>query len=325
MAYREKNGDFDSVDDLIKVGVPRATIARLREFLTAVDVEAFFNSRPNGAPAGGTGYGPDGTRTAVVAGADGVIGPARASVTVAATDLFNRAKAGEEIDVAMYGASPSAPEFVALLAAAKRGAVVRVVLENDFTAPAAAALKALAAQGYPVDVRIQKAKTMHEKFGVVGNDVFFGSANFSESSSTKHSENRDHREEPRGDGRGVQGPLRGNLGEIGAGLTPAREAVFPASSALDSAHLRGHKAPSSPFPRSQRMKRIASLCLAVAVSATGALADEGMWTFNNFPAAKVKAKYGFEPTKDWLDNLRLSSVRIAGRLLGLDRLGATAW
>jgi phosphatidylserine/phosphatidylglycerophosphate/cardiolipin synthase-like enzyme len=31
---------------------------------------------------------------------------------------------------------------------------------------------------------------MHEKFGVVGNDVFFGSANFSESSSTKHSENR---------------------------------------------------------------------------------------------------------------------------------------
>ena len=67
---------------------------------------------------------------------------------------------------------------------------MRVVLENDFTAPAAAALKALAAQGFAVDVRIQKAKTMHEKFGVVGNDVFFGSANFSESSSTKHSENR---------------------------------------------------------------------------------------------------------------------------------------
>ena len=190
VTYREKNGDFDSIDDLIKVGVPKATIARLRDSLTAVDVEAFFNSRPAGAPAGGTGYGPDGNRTAVAAGADGVIGSTRASVTVAATDLFNRAKAGQEIDVAMYGASPSAPEFVALLAAAKRGAVVRVVLENDFTAPAAAALKALATQGYPVEVRIQKAKTMHEKFGVVGNDVFFGSANFSESSSTKHSENR---------------------------------------------------------------------------------------------------------------------------------------
>ena len=190
VAFREKNGDFDSIDDLIKVGVPKATITRLRDSLTAVDVEAFFNSRPAGAPAGGTGYGPDGTRTAVVAGADGVIASTRASVTVAATDLFNRAKAGETIDVAMYGASPSAPEFVALIAAAKRGAVVRVVLEDGFTGPAAAALKALATQGFPVDVRIQKAKTMHEKFGVVGNDVFFGSANFSESSSTKHSENR---------------------------------------------------------------------------------------------------------------------------------------
>jgi hypothetical protein len=60
------------------------------------------------------------------------------------------------------------------------------------------------------------------------------------------------------------------------------------------------------------MKRIASLCLAAALCAAPALADEGMWTYNNFPAAKVKAKYGFEPTKDWLDHLRLASVRIAG-------------
>lgn len=190
VAWREKNGDMESIDELIKVGVPKATITRLRHFLTAVDVEAFFNSRPAGATAGGTGYGPDGTRQALVAGADGVVGAARASVTVAATDLFNRAKAGDPISVAMYGASPSSPEFVSLVNAAKRGAVVKVVLEQNYTGPATAALKALATQGYAVEVRIQKAKTMHEKFGVVGNDVFFGSANFSESSSTKHSENR---------------------------------------------------------------------------------------------------------------------------------------
>ncbi|MFT3708439.1 MAG: phospholipase D-like domain-containing protein [Archangium sp.] len=190
VAYRDTKGDFDSVDDLIKVGVPKATIDRLKPFLTAVDVEAFFNSRPNGATSGGTGYGPDGNRNTVAAGADGVIGSTKASVVVGATDLFNRAGRGQEIDVAMYGASPSAPEFVALLNAAKRGAVVRVILNDDFNGSSAAALKALATQGYAVDVRIQKAKTMHEKFGVVGNDVFFGSANFSESSSTKHSENR---------------------------------------------------------------------------------------------------------------------------------------
>ncbi|MBL8909320.1 MAG: S46 family peptidase [Archangium sp.] len=54
------------------------------------------------------------------------------------------------------------------------------------------------------------------------------------------------------------------------------------------------------------------LMLLAALCAAPALADEGMWTFNNFPAAKVKAKYNFEPTKDWLDHLRLASVRIAG-------------
>jgi hypothetical protein len=40
-------------------------------------------------------------------------------------------------------------------------------------------------------------------------------------------------------------------------------------------------------------------------------ADEGMWTFNNFPGDKLRAKYGFSPTKEWLDQVRLSSVRLA--------------
>ena len=43
-----------------------------------------------------------------------------------------------------------------------------------------------------------------------------------------------------------------------------------------------------------------------------AVADEGMWTFNNFPAAKVQQKYGFAPSTAWLDRLRLASVRMAG-------------
>lgn len=190
VAYREKNGDFEAVGDLVKAGVPLATVNRLGASLTAVDVEAFFNSRSFSAATGSTGYGPQGSSTSPVADPSGLVGPSAASVTVAATDLFNRAKAGETIDVAMYGMSPSAPEVKALCDAAKRGVQVRVILNDDYTATAVAALKALATQGYPVEVRVQKAKTMHEKFGVVGNDVFSGSANFSESSSTKHSENR---------------------------------------------------------------------------------------------------------------------------------------
>lgn len=42
------------------------------------------------------------------------------------------------------------------------------------------------------------------------------------------------------------------------------------------------------------------------------LADEGMWTLNDFPVKKVKEKYGFEATPQWLEQVRLSSARLAG-------------
>ena len=42
-----------------------------------------------------------------------------------------------------------------------------------------------------------------------------------------------------------------------------------------------------------------------------ARADEGMWTFNNFPTEKVLRAYGFVPDQKWLDHVRLSSIRLA--------------
>jgi len=39
------------------------------------------------------------------------------------------------------------------------------------------------------------------------------------------------------------------------------------------------------------------------------LADEGMWTFDNPPLKQLKERYGFEPTREWLDQLRLASAR----------------
>lgn len=42
------------------------------------------------------------------------------------------------------------------------------------------------------------------------------------------------------------------------------------------------------------------------------LADEGMWTFDNPPLKQWKERYNFEPTQEWLDHLRLASVRIEG-------------
>jgi Peptidase S46 len=55
-----------------------------------------------------------------------------------------------------------------------------------------------------------------------------------------------------------------------------------------------------------------TLLLALLLNAAAARADEGMWTFNNFPSRKVKEKYGFEPSKQWLEHVRLSSARLAG-------------
>lgn len=56
---------------------------------------------------------------------------------------------------------------------------------------------------------------------------------------------------------------------------------------------------------------ISLICLAPGWVAPSH-ADEGMWTFNNFPSQKVAQKYGFNPSQAWLDHVRLASLRIAG-------------
>ncbi|MEO7053516.1 MAG: S46 family peptidase, partial [Rhizomicrobium sp.] len=51
--------------------------------------------------------------------------------------------------------------------------------------------------------------------------------------------------------------------------------------------------------------------LFVCLSATGALADEGMWTFDNFPTAAVNQKYDLKIDQKWLDRVRTASVRLS--------------
>jgi hypothetical protein len=65
------------------------------------------------------------------------------------------------------------------------------------------------------------------------------------------------------------------------------------------------------------MNRAALLSTAVALTAalltaTATHADEGMWTYDNFPTAKVKAQYGVNIDGAWLDRVREASVRLSG-------------
>jgi hypothetical protein len=68
-----------------------------------------------------------------------------------------------------------------------------------------------------------------------------------------------------------------------------------------------------PKPRSLASLLCAVSAFAVAIFGTSVptRADEGMWTTNAFPSERIFEAYGFRPDKEWLDHVRLSSLRLA--------------
>jgi hypothetical protein len=54
-----------------------------------------------------------------------------------------------------------------------------------------------------------------------------------------------------------------------------------------------------------------SLLLLLLLGAAPALADEGMWLPNDFPSTRVQAAYGFAPSQQWLDRVRLGAVKLS--------------
>jgi V8-like Glu-specific endopeptidase len=49
-----------------------------------------------------------------------------------------------------------------------------------------------------------------------------------------------------------------------------------------------------------------------AANLNQASADEGMWTFDNFPSQRMRAAYGWAPDQAWLDRVMAGSARIEG-------------
>ena len=59
----------------------------------------------------------------------------------------------------------------------------------------------------------------------------------------------------------------------------------------------------------RRLSVAIAMCAAVSVGVLSA-GDEGMWTFDNPPVQQLQAQYGFTPTSEWLEHVRLSCVRL---------------
>ncbi len=63
------------------------------------------------------------------------------------------------------------------------------------------------------------------------------------------------------------------------------------------------------------MQRLFFLGMSILL-AQPLLADEGMWTLDNFPSSRVNDKYSANVDQDWLDHVRLSTTRIEGGCTG---------
>jgi phosphatidylserine/phosphatidylglycerophosphate/cardiolipin synthase-like enzyme len=116
------------------------------------------------------------------------------TLSTLALDTIARAQPGEHLLVAMFALSVRVPEYGELLAAARRGVRLLLVLDGH---AGVRPLSQLAATAYgreklPIHLRATGRKVMHQKYIVhpEGQTVLTGTANLSTDASYRHSEHR---------------------------------------------------------------------------------------------------------------------------------------
>jgi len=57
------------------------------------------------------------------------------------------------------------------------------------------------------------------------------------------------------------------------------------------------------------IRTLIAIALILVFAVTTTSADEGMWLFDDLPTGHLQQRYGFEPTQEWIDHIRLSCVR----------------
>lgn len=60
------------------------------------------------------------------------------------------------------------------------------------------------------------------------------------------------------------------------------------------------------------MRALAAALTCFAVASTPAAGDEGMWTFDNFPSARMREEMGWAPDQAWLDRVMVGTARLPG-------------
>ncbi len=62
----------------------------------------------------------------------------------------------------------------------------------------------------------------------------------------------------------------------------------------------------------QNMRAAAAALAVFALAATPASSEEGMWTFDNFPTARMQEQLGWAPDQTWLDRVMAGAARMPG-------------